>query len=170
MTLEGHLEKLLAVKGVTAAAIVSSSGELLAGKAADPAVIDRLVMLQTAALAAGRALGELIPPPKPAVGEDPADGTSGGSAAGDGSSGEGTSGDATPRGEASAGLGRAAEESPQGGQLMAIYPEGPVLFVPLPAAASMCVVALASPQDVGRARFALRGLAAALAEAARPVA
>ncbi len=142
MTLENHLEKLLAVKGVTAAAIVSSGGDLLAGKAADPAVIDRLVMLQTAALAAGKALGELIPPPKRAAGDEVAD-----------DSAE-----------------RTGDEPAHGGQLMAIYPEGPVLFVPLPDVDSMCVVALASPQDVGRARFALRGLVATLAEAARPVA
>lgn len=145
MTLENRLEKLLAVKGVTAAAIVSSGGDLLAGKAADPAVIDRLVMLQTAALAAGKALGELIPPPKRA-GDEPADGS------------------------AEQAADQAAERRVHGGQLMAIYPEGPVLFVPLPDVDSMCVVALASPQDVGRARFALRGLVATLAEAARPVA
>lgn len=142
MTLEDHLEKLLAVKGVTAAAIVSSGGDLLAGKAADPAVIDRLVMLQTAALAAGKALGELIPPPKRAAGDEAVDDYAE----------------------------RTGDEPAHGGQLMAIYPEGPVLFVPLPDVDSMCVVALASPQDVGRARFALRGLVATLAEAARPVA
>ncbi|MBX3145034.1 MAG: hypothetical protein KF813_14845 [Trueperaceae bacterium] len=135
MTVEEQLEKLLAVKGVTAAAIVSSGGELVAGRAADPAVIDRLVMLQTAALAAGKALGELIPPAKRAADED-AD-----------------LADLSPQ-----------EERPSGGQLMAIYPEGPVLFVPLPAVDGMCVVALSSPQDVGRARFALRGLVPTLAE------
>lgn len=162
MTLEEHLAKLLAVKGVTAAAIVSSGGDLLAGKAADPAAIDRLVTLQTAALAAGRALGELIPPPKRAVGEGAAgvEGVAEGQVADEGATADGASGEGPT----------AAAESRQGGQLMAIYPEGPVLFVPLPAADSMCVVALASPQDVGRARFAMRGLAAALAEAARPVA
>lgn len=143
MTLQSHLARLLAVKGVSAAALVSTSGELIAGEADDPAMIDRLVGLQTSALAAGQALGELIPPLQKSLAELEAEGDA---------------------------VTTDAPSAPERGQLMAIYQDGPVLFAPLPDGESVCVVALVSPQDVGRARFALRSLLPALATAERPVA
>lgn len=146
MNHKDHLAKLLAVKGVEAAALVSTAGELLAGEAKDPAAIERLVSLQTAALAAGQALGELIPPA--AATPSAADAVE----------------------EAPGGRAEAPQAASDKGLLMVIYTEGPVLFAPLPDGESVCVVALTSPQDVGRARFALRGLLPALTAAAGPVA
>ncbi len=142
MSYEEHLAKLLAVRGVSAAAIATPAGELLGGQGEEAAVA-RLVALQTAALAAGRALGDLIPPPRSSASEvedssdDPADSDEGAPA--------------------------------QIGHLMAIYPEGPVLFVPLGDGNTVCV-AVATQQDIGRVRLALRGLLAASARGESPVA
>lgn len=146
MSYEDHLAKLVAVRGVSAAAIATPAGELVAGQGEDRAAVERLIALQTAALAAGRALGDLIPPLRPGAAE-----------AG-----------ASDEHEDAAG-GEESDAAADGGHLMAIYPEGPVLFVPMRDGNTVCV-AVATQQDVGRVRFALRGLLAAVSQGESPVA
>jgi len=60
MELERLLDEMLAVRGATAAALVGADGELLASRSLDRALLERTVSIITSALAAGRALGELL--------------------------------------------------------------------------------------------------------------
>lgn len=55
------LEELLKTRGVTVAALVDGSGELLASRATDAVVLERASAVMTSALAAATALGELLP-------------------------------------------------------------------------------------------------------------
>lgn len=54
------LDAMLQIRGATAAAVVTSDGELLASRAVDRALLERTVEIITSALAAGQALGELL--------------------------------------------------------------------------------------------------------------
>ncbi len=54
------LDEMLTVRGATAAAVVTSDGEVLAGRSVDRALLERTVDIITSALAAGQALGELL--------------------------------------------------------------------------------------------------------------
>lgn len=58
---EDLLGELLAVRGATVAAIVDGGGAMVAGRANDPAAMQRAAAVVTTALAAGAALGELLP-------------------------------------------------------------------------------------------------------------
>ena len=55
------LEAMLEVRGVMAAAVVTADAELLASRSLDRALLERTLEVITGALAAGRALGELLP-------------------------------------------------------------------------------------------------------------
>lgn len=116
------LEAMLAVRGATAAAIVSSDAEVLASRSLDRSLMERTVEIITSALAAGQALGQLL-----------------------------EADDA---------------QSDQAPELVTlIFGEGPILLRPLPGSQRVLVLALASEQDLGRARLMLRGALGRLAEA-----
>ena len=65
------LDAMLEVRGATAAAVVTSDAELLASRSLDRALLERAVEVITGALAAGRALGELLPAADNGDAEDP---------------------------------------------------------------------------------------------------
>lgn len=54
------LDEMLTVRGATAAAVVTTDGEVVAGRSVDRALLERTVDIITSALAAGLALGELL--------------------------------------------------------------------------------------------------------------
>ncbi len=55
------LDELLEVRGVVAVALVTADGEMVASRSHDRGRLDRTVSSITSALAAGQALGELLP-------------------------------------------------------------------------------------------------------------
>ena len=59
--LQALLDELLGVRGTVAAAVVTSDGEMVTSRAHDELRLDRTVSTITSALAAGQALGELLP-------------------------------------------------------------------------------------------------------------
>src|SRR5690554_1717165 len=54
------LDAMLDVRGATAAAVVTSDGEVLASRSVDRALLERTVEIVTSALAAAQALGDLL--------------------------------------------------------------------------------------------------------------
>ncbi|MFA7459505.1 MAG: roadblock/LC7 domain-containing protein [Trueperaceae bacterium] len=115
------LDAMLAVRGATAAAIVTQSAEVVASRSLDRSFLERTVEIITSALAAGQALGELLDPSN----ED----------------------------------GAGAPD-----QVTLIFGEGPIILRPVPGVRRVLVLALASEQDLGRARLMLRGSLGRLAE------
>lgn len=111
MTVSECLDQVTAIKGVTAAAVVSEDGYVVEGKSTGTVDLDILGGLIGSTLGASRALGELL-------------------------------GDGNIR------------------QATIEYRDGPVLLVPLTAAAAgnAVVIALASIAPLGRVRFQLRRL------------
>lgn len=165
-SLSDVLGDVLAIRGVLAAAVVTTDGEVLAGQPADSALLERMTDTVTGALAAGVALSTL-------VANDHADaGDADESSAGDGTGTEWPAFDADGVVEAGGGdpaapsAGSRLEGGAVGRQLMVIYEDtGPIVFTPLQGSERVVVVALGSAQDLGRARFQLRGFTGALATA-----
>lgn len=133
------LDELLEVRGVVAAAVVTADAEMVANRSNDELRLERTVASITSALAAGQALGELIP------GEDDAADT----AADDGAT------DTDNAGAISS--------------VMLMFDEGPILLKPIADAQRVVVLALEGERDLGRARLALRALMARLSAAAAQV-
>lgn len=165
-TLTQVLADVLDIRGVLAAAVVSVDGEMLAGGAADTALLDRISGAVTGALAAGEALSGLMA--KSLVDGVVADGGS--------RADVGAGADAAVAGELDATTAPAADAVASRGtgygskHLMVIYEDsGPIVFEPLPGGERIAVMALGSAHDLGRARFQLRGLTQALSTAEVPL-
>jgi len=163
------LGDVLAIRGVLAAAVVTTDGEVLAGQPAGSALLERMTDTVTGALAAGVALSTLVANDHP---EGGGTGDVDESSVGDGTGTEWPAFDADGVADglgddpAAQPGGRRAESSAVGRQLMVIYEDtGPIVFTPLHESERVVVVALDSPQDLGRARFQLRGFSGALASA-----
>ncbi len=123
------VETARAVRGVVAAAVVSSQGEVLAAAGDEAALLERMQQAATSALAAAEAFSGLF---------DEAERT------------------APDEG------GEGADEADADGtqHLTVLYQDGPpLLFSPVPGERLM-VVAVATPADIGRARFQLKRLGA----------
>ena len=190
-TLTEVLADVLAIRGVLAAAVVTTDGEPLAGEAADSQLLERMTSTVTGALAAGVALSTLVDagvsgepdPTEPSPTEPGSTGAEPPSlAVGDGTGTAWPAFEAASEGDdsyAPGGAAALADGDPEAGggdaasmgkQLMVIYEDtGPIVFMPLPGGERVAVVALRASQDLGRARFQLRGLMLALATAAVPL-
>lgn len=174
-TLTQVLADVLEIRGVLAAAVVSVDGEILAGRAADATLLDRMTDAATGAMAASVALSGLMAKSLAGISTDREEHDSGGAgspaAAGDGveAVAAGTGGDVSLAGGKQSLAG--SKQSLAGSkQLMVIYEDsGPIVFTPLPGGERVAVVALSSAHDLGRARFQLRGLTHALATAEVPL-
>jgi len=136
--LQAALSELLAVRGVSAAALAGVDGEMLAGHAKDRAMLERVVGIITSALAAGTALGELFDEVPAGAGRGVGNGGKDGSEPDD---------EGAVDGREEAVLGR----------IMLDFAGGPILVAPLPGSDRVVVVVLEDAQGLGRARLALRG-------------
>lgn len=141
-SLEALLDELLVVRGVVAAAVVTADGEMVASRSHDRGRLERTVGAITSALAAGQALGELLP-------------------AEDGSS--------ETEASAAGGSTSASDGARATSSVILMFEDGPILLTPLANPERVVVLALDAERDLGRARLKLRGLMARLSAAAVPV-
>lgn len=130
------LDEMLALRGATAAALVTQEAEVIASRSHDRALLERTVAVITSALAAGQALGELFDV-ESAASEDSDDGEPG----------------------------ERDAVNPLS-QVTMIFGEGPILLTLLPVSSRVMVLALSSERDLGRARLHLKGRLGRLADAA----
>ena len=137
-----------------ASAVVTADGEMVASRSHDRGRLERTVGAITSALAAGQALGELLP------GDDASE--AGTVAADDVVAGDGVGDSDEASAEPST---RASAIS----SVMLMFEDGPILLTPLANPHHVVVLALASERDLGRARLTLRSFMARLSAAVAPV-